>query len=61
MPEFTSEYETGGGLGNYLNRITRALADAGHAPEVFVSSNTRAGDRANAALIDRYSGQVRAL
>jgi glycosyltransferase involved in cell wall biosynthesis len=40
-PEFTSEYETGGGLGNYLNRITRALADAGHAPEVFVSSRNR--------------------
>jgi glycosyltransferase involved in cell wall biosynthesis len=37
-PEFASECETGGGLGNYLNRMTRALVELGHEPEVFALS-----------------------
>jgi glycosyltransferase involved in cell wall biosynthesis len=36
--EFPSESEPGGGLASYLDRITRALRDAGHEPEVFVLS-----------------------
>ena len=39
--EFISEKKSGGGLGNYLNRITQALKDMGHAPEVFVISNSQ--------------------
>lgn len=35
--EFIIEKPDGGGLGNYLNRITRALLDLGHQPEIFVS------------------------
>jgi glycosyltransferase involved in cell wall biosynthesis len=36
--EFVTEITTGGGLANYLNKMTRALIDAGHTPEVFVLS-----------------------
>ena len=36
--EFASEAPRGGGLASYLDRITRALRDQGHAPEVFVLS-----------------------
>ena len=36
--EFPTETPRGGGLASYLARITRALHDAGHAPEVFVLS-----------------------
>lgn len=36
--EFISENKSGGGLGNYLNRITQALKQLGHIPEVFVVS-----------------------
>ncbi len=42
-PEFVTEYETGGGLGNYLHRMTRALREAGHEPEVFTLSPSRDG------------------
>ncbi|MGW8180754.1 MAG: hypothetical protein ACWGQW_18635, partial [bacterium] len=36
--EFVTENPAGGGLGNYLNRITQALKQIGHIPEVFVTS-----------------------
>src|ERR1700722_19699013 len=36
--EFVTEYGTGGGLGNYLNKMTQALLHAGHVPEIFVIS-----------------------
>ena len=36
--EFASEGPRGGGLASYLDRMTRALRDAGHEPEVFVLS-----------------------
>ncbi len=36
--EFASEAPRGGGLASYLSRITQALRDAGHEPEVFVLS-----------------------
>jgi glycosyltransferase involved in cell wall biosynthesis len=42
-PEFVTEYDTGGGLGNYLHRMTRALLEAGHVPEVFVLSREAPG------------------
>jgi glycosyltransferase involved in cell wall biosynthesis len=42
-PEFASECEAGGGLGNYLHRMTRALVELGHEPEVFALS-PRASD-----------------
>ncbi len=45
-PEFVTEWSTGGGLGNYLNRMTQALRDQGHQPEIFVSS------KAELALIE---------
>jgi glycosyltransferase involved in cell wall biosynthesis len=38
-PEFVTEAKFDGGLGNYLNRVTRALAEYGHEPEVFVLSD----------------------
>jgi glycosyltransferase involved in cell wall biosynthesis len=37
-PEFVTEWRSGGGLGNYLHRMTRAVRDAGHRPEIFVLS-----------------------
>jgi len=37
-PEFVTEWRTGGGLGNYLYRMTRVVRDAGHRPEIFVLS-----------------------
>jgi glycosyltransferase involved in cell wall biosynthesis len=37
--EFVTEKKFDGGLANYLNRVTRALASAGHAPEIFVISD----------------------
>lgn len=37
-PEFITDKPQGGGLGNYLNRMTRLLVDAGHEVEVLVSS-----------------------
>lgn len=42
-PEFVTENETGGGLGNYLNRMTRALLEYGHRPEVFALSRREPG------------------
>lgn len=42
-PEFVTEYDTGGGLGNYLRRMTQALLEAGHVPEVFVLSRGAPG------------------
>jgi glycosyltransferase involved in cell wall biosynthesis len=36
--EFPTETPHGGGLASYLARMTRALLDAGHEPEVFVLS-----------------------
>lgn len=39
--EFISEKQSSGGLGNYLNRITQALKEIGHVPEVFVMSNAQ--------------------
>jgi glycosyltransferase involved in cell wall biosynthesis len=39
--EFVSEKKTWGGLGNYLNRITRSLKESGHIPEVFVISSEK--------------------
>ena len=41
--EFATEGSTAGGLGTYMRRITRALCDAGHTPEVFVTSRSSAG------------------
>ena len=38
-PEFVTEYSKGGGLANYLNRMSRALLEAGHEVEVFVLSD----------------------
>ena len=40
-PEFITEYRTGGGLGNYLGRITELLVNSGHAVEVFVLSENQ--------------------
>jgi hypothetical protein len=40
-PEFITEYRDGGGLGNFLNRIGKLLAEGGHQVEVFVSSSTK--------------------
>ena len=37
-PEFVSEWCSGGGLGNYLQRMTHAVREAGHRPEIFVLS-----------------------
>ncbi len=42
-PEFVTELATAGGLGNYLARTTRALVEAGHEPEVFVTSREAPG------------------
>jgi glycosyltransferase involved in cell wall biosynthesis len=42
-PEFASEYATGGGLGGYLHRMTRALCALGHEPEVFALSPAASG------------------
>ena len=41
--EFVTEWNSGGGLGNYLNRITKALRELGHEPEVFTLSREEAG------------------
>ncbi len=41
--EFASEAPRGGGLASYLERMTRALRDAGHEPEVFVLSTQAPG------------------
>ncbi len=38
-PEFVSESDRGGGLGNYLNRMTKALRGLGHEVEVFLLSD----------------------
>lgn len=38
-PEFVTEYANGGGLGNYLNRLSRVLTAQGHKVEVFVLSD----------------------
>lgn len=38
-PEFSAKEAKGGGLGNYLGRIARALKQAGHDPEIFVASD----------------------
>ncbi len=39
--EFISELGNAGGLGNYLNRMTQALKNLGHVPEVFVTSEAK--------------------
>ena len=37
-PEFVTDYQDSGGLGNYLNRMSKLLLQKGHEPEIFVSS-----------------------
>jgi glycosyltransferase involved in cell wall biosynthesis len=37
-PEFPSEYSGGKGLGTYVYRMTLALIESGHEPEVFICS-----------------------
>jgi glycosyltransferase involved in cell wall biosynthesis len=37
-PGFVTEGNTASGLGNYLNKMTKALLAAGHVPEIFVCS-----------------------
>ena len=37
-PEFVTELTNAGGLASYLARMTKALKDAGHEPEIFVIS-----------------------
>jgi glycosyltransferase involved in cell wall biosynthesis len=37
-PEFIADYPDGGGIGNYVHKMARALRNAGHVPEVFVTS-----------------------
>ncbi|MDJ0533866.1 MAG: glycosyltransferase family 4 protein [Xenococcaceae cyanobacterium MO_207.B15] len=39
--EFVTERNNEGGLGTYLNRITQALKDLGHTPEIFVIANNK--------------------
>lgn len=38
-PEFVTDYPDGGGLGNYLNRITKILVHKGHEVELFIPSD----------------------
>ena len=38
-PEFTTEIQDRGGLGNYLNRVSQALVEQGHVVEVFTWSD----------------------
>ena len=38
-PEFTTEIQNRGGLGNYLNRMSQALVSEGHSVEVFTWSD----------------------
>ena len=38
-PEFVTEYGVGGGLGNYLARMSRCLVNQGHEVHVFVSTS----------------------
>ena len=57
----TSTVVGAGLLQAVMARAVTALVERGIDPEVFVSSNTRDGDNANAALIDRYAERVRAL
>jgi glycosyltransferase involved in cell wall biosynthesis len=42
-PEFIADYPEGGGIGNYLHKMSTALRNAGHVPEVFVTSPLPAG------------------
>jgi hypothetical protein len=37
-PEYVTDYREGGGLGNYLHRISQLLVSAGHEVELFVAS-----------------------
>jgi len=37
-PEFVTDYQDSGGLGNYLNRMSKLLLQRGHEPEIFTSS-----------------------
>lgn len=39
-PEFVTDYQEGGGLGNYLDTMTRHLAAQGHEVELFVPSES---------------------
>jgi glycosyltransferase involved in cell wall biosynthesis len=38
-PEFVTDLSDSGGLGNYLDKITKELCDLGHSCHLFVSSN----------------------
>lgn len=42
-PEFPTEIPDGGGVGNYVLKMAKALKELGHIPEVFVSSSEEAG------------------
>ena len=48
--EFAGEGVRGGGLATYLARMTQALRDAGHEPEVFVLSAHAPGVREHAGM-----------
>lgn len=38
-PEFVTDYQDGGGLGNYLNRMGKLLVERGHQVEMFLPSD----------------------
>jgi glycosyltransferase involved in cell wall biosynthesis len=42
-PELASDERPSGGLGNYVRRMTRALAEAGHRPEIFTLTRGEPG------------------
>lgn len=42
-PEFSAGFRDGGGLGAYVNKMSRLLLGHGHEPEVFVSSDVESG------------------
>jgi glycosyltransferase involved in cell wall biosynthesis len=42
-PEYPSELADRGGLGTYLHRMARLLAETGHQPEVFVATDQQPG------------------
>ena len=58
-PEFVSEPKFDGGLANYLHRVSRALRDAGHQPEVFVLSDRDESFDFDGVRVHRVRQEVR--
>jgi glycosyltransferase involved in cell wall biosynthesis len=56
--EFVTENPNGGGIGNYVNRISTALSERGHEVEIFTRAEYNGTITHNKVLVHRFRAEV---